>query len=199
MKIHLIRHAKTDANSKGLLICDPNEPLSDEGLFQAEKLSEYLKSLDISEIWCSSLPRAIQTIKPFLKYSSRKVTLFPELTEGQLNLDSSVLLEEPCYRNFTLPDSLKNFDLSEVPVRIPVKDETVGQFRGRVNEFIRALKTAKDIDSLLVITHGHYIREFLNMFLECKNCFRFPIKNCSETLIEFSDDIIIHHINKEVI
>lgn len=93
MKIHLIRHAKTDANSKGLLICDPNEPLSDEGLKQAEKLSEYLKSLDISDIWCSPLPRAIQTIKPFLEYSSRKVTLLPELTEGQLNLDSSVTLE----------------------------------------------------------------------------------------------------------
>lgn len=199
MKIHLIRHAKTHANSKGLLICDPNEPLSEEGLKQAEKLCEYLKSLEITEIWCSPLPRAIQTIIPFLEQSKKKVILRPELAEGQLNLDSSVPSEEPSYKEFALPDKFKPFYNNDGKIQIPILDETVGQFRGRVSEFIKAIKELKNIDSLLVVTHGHYIREFLNMFLECKNCFRFPIKNCSETLIEFSDDIIIHHINKELI
>ena len=165
MKIHLIRHAKTDANSRGLLICDPNEPLSEEGLQQADKLNEYLKSLEISEIWCSPLPRAIQTIIPFLEESKKKVTLKPELAEGQLNLDSSVPVEEPTYKNFSLPDKFQFFYDNNGEIQIPILDETVGQFRGRVSEFIKAIKTLKDVDSLLVIAHGHFIREFLNMFL----------------------------------
>lgn len=184
MKLHLIRHAQTEENSKGSLECDTDAPLNSDGLQQAVKLSKYLTLLTFNKIWCSPLTRARQTLNPFIKYVQIEPLYSPLLSEGQLNLDPSAPVSTPTLSPQT---------------GLPVVAESIGSFRGRVTAVL-SMARALDADAtILCITHGHFIRETLNIFLNAANYTRFPIGNCSDTLIEFGKDPIIHYVNRETI
>ena len=184
MKLHLIRHARTAANSKGLLACDPEEPLNSNGTQQAELLAKYLKKLSFDEIWCSPLLRARQTLEPFTECTQVQPQYLSLLCEGQLNLDSSAPILDPEL-------------LSESG--LPVDSESVGCFRGRVAAFLSQIRALDAEKTLLCLTHGHFIRETLNILLSATNYTRFPIGNCSDTLVELGKDQIIHYVNRTTI
>ncbi|MFV9691904.1 MAG: histidine phosphatase family protein [Desulfobacteria bacterium] len=184
MKLHLIRHCRTDANSKGKLSCDIDEPLNTDGIRQATLLSDYLKTLGIDEIWCSPLLRARQTLSPLLDCSQTEPVFLPLLCEGHLNLDSSAPISAP---EFSAESGF------------PMATESVGSFRGRVAAILSRAR-AVDVDrTVLCLTRGHFIRETLNIFLDAANYTRFPIGNCSDTLVEFGKDQIIHYVNRTTI
>ena len=82
---------------------------------------------------------------------------------------------------------------------LPPQGETVGAFRGRVRDFIDSLLCRDESGLVLIVTHGQFIREFLNMFLGATRYVRWPVDNCSETLVEVADDIFIRHVNRHVI
>ena len=184
MKLHLIRHAQTDANYKGLLECDTDEPLNSDGLQQAVKLSNYLKLLTFNEIWSSPLTRTRQTLAPFIKDAQVDPLYSPLLCEGQLNLDPSAPVSTPML-------SSQN-GLTAVA-------ESIGSFRGRVAAVLSRARALDTDTTVICMTHGHFIRETLNIFLNAANYTRFPIGNCSDTLIEFGKDQIIHYVNKATI
>ena len=183
MKFYIFRHAQTDANTAGQLSFAHDEMLSKAGAVQAWLFSDYLLSIDFDEIWVSPLPRAVATIEPYCDQTKRSMSLMPLLAEGKLNLDPNAPISEPEY------------DASG----FPVESETIGQFRGRVEAFIKKIMAKKGHGAVAVMTHGHFIREFLNMFLKASRYVRWPVDNCSETLIEVADDILIRHVNKKVI
>lgn len=184
MKLHLIRHAKTDANSKGLLSCEIDESLNNEGFQQAENLSNYLNSIEYNTIWCSPLLRAKQTLAPFLKSHEVHPRYISSLCEGQLNLDSSAPIVTPEY----LEDS-----------GLPKTPESIGCFRGRVSELISKARNENENSTVICITHGHFIREILNMIMATTNYTRFPVGNCSDTLVEFGETQLIHYVNRTTI
>lgn len=183
MKYHLVRHAQTDANSQGLLSCENSEALNAEGQRQAQRLSEYLLTQSFSAIWVSPIPRAIATIQPYCQASAQGYELMPLLAEGSYNLDPKAGVTCPVYGKDGLP----------------VSDESVDMFRGRVQQFTELVLNNVGSDSVLVITHGQFIREFLNMFLDASRYVRWPVNNCSETLIDVSGDVFIRHVNRDVI
>ena len=65
MKLIIVRHAESEANSKGISQGYKNEwedtPLSGKGEQQAKKVAQRLKSEEISLIYSSDLKRAKQT------------------------------------------------------------------------------------------------------------------------------------------
>ena len=183
MIITLIRHAQTDGNRSGALASNPNEQLSSLGEEQADRLANYLSRFKFSQIWTSPLPRALNTAAPTCKLLEKEYKVFPFLSEGQFNLDPSAPIIDPVY--------LDNGH--------PIPNEPVGMFRGRVNIFIGEIGKLDDKESILVISHGHYLREFLNMYLGATRYVRWPIENCNETIIEVKDDIFIRHVNKKII
>jgi broad specificity phosphatase PhoE len=181
MKLHFIRHAKTGANSKGLLSCDVDESLNEEGFQQASALAKYIESIQLDKIWCSPLLRAKQTLAPFLESKDFTPKYVPLLCEGQLNLDPSAPISSPEYA---------------LDSNLPTVSESIGRFRGRVSALL-AMASGENRDATVVcITHGHFIREALNMFLGASNYTRFPVGNCSDTLLEFGEFQFIHYINR---
>jgi broad specificity phosphatase PhoE len=188
MRCFLFRHAETDFNSNGNLSCSYKEPLNSNGLLQAKLLADHLIDRRFTEIWCSPLPRAKETIAPYGDSNSCNIKILPDLCEGQYNLNSKVPLAKP---------EFKFQPVINEPVAI--EDETIPQFRGRVQNLIGRLMSCRSNDSILVMTHGHFIREFINMLLSCTNYCRFPVNNCSETFIEIGQELTIHYINRDVI
>ena len=183
MKYHIIRHAQTNANSMGHLSCEDEEPLNEEGKKQAILLSNYLATLKIDDIIVSPLPRALATLKPYCEKTGLKATINPFLAEGMYNLDPNAGIDKPKFEN----------------TGYPAKDETIPQFRGRVNKFISEIINDTTEGTKVVIAHGQFIRELLNMLLDAKRYVRWPVGNCSETLLDIQADIFIRHVNKNVI
>jgi phosphohistidine phosphatase len=71
MKIHLLRHAKTNQNSETGQ--DIDRSLLEKGIKQAEKLAHYIQHIDFVDIHCSSSRRTRQTFEIVFKnkpYSS---------------------------------------------------------------------------------------------------------------------------------
>jgi uncharacterized phosphatase len=183
MKVYLLRHAQTDANSKGHLSCKNDECLNAAGKAQSEELCEYLLKNKFDAIWTSPLPRAIATIKPYVLAIGGKYAAKPLLAEGNYNINPNEKICPPLYGEDGLPP----------------QHEAVSNFRGRVQHFIELLLTQDPQKAILVMTHGQFIREFLNMFLGATRYVRWPVGNCSETLVEISEDAFIRHVNKTVI
>jgi len=183
MIYHIIRHAQTNANSLGHLSCEDDESLNEEGKRQAELLSNYLETLKFDNIIVSPLPRALATLKPYYEKTGRKATINPFLAEGMYNLDPNAGIDDPKFEK----------------TGYPVKNETIPQFRGRVNKFISEIVSDTGVGTKVVIAHGQFIRELLNMLLDAKRYVRWPVGNCSETLIDIQSDVFIRHVNKNVI
>lgn len=182
MRFHLLRHAQTEANAKGLLAYEIEEPLNSVGLHQADLLVEYLRRIEFDEILCSSLIRARQTIEPYLKSNPKIIVKYePLLCEGQFNLDSSAPTRNPEFSPET---------------GLPIEPETLGAFRGRVVAMLSQLQGYGEDSTILCVTHGHFIRELLNNLLSEKNYRDFATDNCSDTLVELGEHTVIHYVNR---
>ena len=183
MRCYLIRHAQTEANAQGLLSCEHAECLNAVGRVQAGHLRDYLLKLDFDALWVSPLTRAIATIQPYCEATGCGYEAMPMLAEGRFNLNPNAEIADPVYSEDGLP----------------LRDESVESFRGRVRQFINLLLSDNSDRSIVVVTHGQFIREFLNMLLGASRYVRWPVGNCSETLVEFADDVFIRHVNRVVV
>ncbi len=177
MEIYLLRHAETEANKKGCLSSHADDMLTDRGLEQANNIVDELNNLNAQSILCSPYPRAIQTIMPFSNSSSLEIEVHPCLAEGQLVLESSLLAEPPEYSG-----------------GYPIKNETKGQFIGRSKQAVELILN-QEKDTVLVVSHGHMIRELLNILLNTTHKVRFPHANCGLSCVSIGKNPVVQYIN----
>jgi broad specificity phosphatase PhoE len=69
----------------------------------------------------------------------------------------------------------------------------------RINVIISRLRSEPVATDIVIVTHGHFIREFMNYFINAGKFLRFPVKNCSETKIEIGEVDTIHYVNRELV
>jgi len=182
MDIFLLRHAETQSNSQGALSSCSEDPLTKFGLEQANSIIEPLEKLDINSIVSSPYLRAIKTIMPFAKVSGLKINEHSCLAEGQLVLDSAIKSVDPEY---------------EISTGYPIKHESQEQFIGRAEEASKLL-LKQEGSRVLVVSHGHMIRELLNIFIQTENKIRYPHDNCALTHISFGKNLTIRYINRAI-
>ena len=85
--IIFLRHAQAENNTKRILAGrTEGVSLTKTGIEQAERISEYLKPLDISAIYSSPIERAKHTAEIVTKNSAIDVELDDRLTEIDLSL-----------------------------------------------------------------------------------------------------------------
>ena len=59
--IYIIRHGKTELNRANVLPGRSDHPLNEEGILQAKKASEKMRSVSFDHVFSSPLIRALQT------------------------------------------------------------------------------------------------------------------------------------------
>ncbi|MCP4323071.1 MAG: histidine phosphatase family protein [Alteromonadales bacterium] len=182
MDIFLLRHGETESNRQGLLSSFSEDPLTEKGVAQSFNIVEHLEKLDIQTILCSPYLRAQETIKPFSLATGMKVEIHKSLAEGQLVLDSLVKPITPSYCKVTGD---------------PISNETQGQFIGRAFSALQLILNQEN-DRILVVSHGHMIRELLNIFIKPAEKMRFPHVNCGITRLSIGENQMIHYINREL-
>jgi len=182
MDIFLLRHAETESNRKGLLSSFSEDPLTDKGVAQSFDIVDSLEKLEIQTILCSPYLRALETIKPFSRAVGMEIEMHRSLAEGQLVLDTSVKPINPSYCKVS---------------DHPILDETQEQFVGRAFSAAQFILNQKN-NRILVVSHGHMIRELLNIFIKPVEKMRFPHENCGITKLSIGENQMIHYINREL-
>ncbi len=188
MNVLLVRHAESQGNANGDYSVLSHDSLSPNGLAQAKALSRCLQLWSFEAIFVSPLQRAMETLVPYLEATKQRAEIWPELAEACWQSP-----EEP-------PSAAWNPQPASVPLDIaryftyrdnkavkPSESEAFGQGLGRVHatrERIQAL--ADSPHTFLVVTHGHFLREFLNLLLETPSPVEFPHENCGMTMLTYA-------------
>jgi len=81
LDIYFVRHAETLANATGVNNNDNSNIFSKTGDEQVSALTDKLKPLHFDAILVSPVPRAINTILPYLKETGQKGEIWPEIAE----------------------------------------------------------------------------------------------------------------------
>jgi broad specificity phosphatase PhoE len=76
--ILLVRHGNTKFNKEKIFRGHTDIPLDDTGLIQAEKTGKLLNDIEISNIYCSPLSRAVQTAEKISRYQKHPVKIIEE-------------------------------------------------------------------------------------------------------------------------
>ncbi len=188
MKLLLIRHAQSQGNATGNYSVASHDSLSDQGRAQAKTLSGCLQSLNFDKIIVSPLQRAMETIIPYIEATHQRAEIWPEIAEGcwQPPVDEprTVWRSQPA----SLPAPLAHlFDFRNGNAIKPV-DKTFeeGVLRAQATrQLLREMAELHPQDCVLMLTHGHFLRELLNCLLDTNKVISFAHENCGMTSLTF--------------
>jgi broad specificity phosphatase PhoE len=185
MEIILIRHGEVEANLSEGLESGLEDELTPKGFLQALSMANALLPAEIGAILCSPLPRAVQTVEPFSKKAKLDIELVPGLAEGHLMLEDHI---EPQAPEYYVHESIG---------QLPLESESHGQFFMRIKQSLDLIQQ-QDAKRVLVVSHGHAIREMINQLLELPKRVRFPHGNCHATSITLSVTKMVNYINRNI-
>lgn len=146
-KIYIVRHGKTDWNTKGLLQGITDIEINEEGIQQAKELAQMINRDEIDICICSPLKRAIKTAEILI--SSKEKIIYDNMIverrfgnyEGKpINLD---LIEKQW--DYKLNDSSNNI-------------ESLQDCLERANKFLKKIKTKYPNKTILIVSHGSFIK-----------------------------------------
>ena len=181
-KIVLIRHAHSTANAAGVLSGQmPNVHLSKSGQEQAERLTERLGKLTISQVQVSPMDRCTETLAPWLAKYGKNVTVLtePNLIEVDYGKWSgkklSTLSRAKLWRQVQGKPSAVTFP----------EGESLAQMQ------VRAMKTvhdffASDLELTIMVSHGDVIKAIVasSMGMHLDDFQRIVIDPASITILE---------------
>ncbi len=126
LEVYFVRHAETLANVSGVHTTKTNTTFTQRGEEQIKILTSQLKEHQFDAILVSSLPRALNTVLPYLRASSQTGEVWPELAEccwqspqsspakGELIAAAPITLSQEQLSYFTFRDSASQFDYRNV-------------------------------------------------------------------------------------
>ena len=184
--IIFLRHAQAENNTKRILAGHTEGvPLTKTGIQQAERISEYLKPLDISAIYSSPITRASTTAEIVAKSSSLDVGLDERLTEidmgkfTRMNYDDMFAKYGNIFLKFYEND----------PVISEHKVETFPDVQKRVLDMVDHVLKKHNNENVILVTHMDPIKSMLArvMDLKPKTLFELIIANASFTILTEQD------------
>ena len=156
--LYLVRHCSTSENDSKILCSDKDIELSENGLKQASKLSEWFADKKIAIILSSDMLRATQTSDFIRKVTKAPIEKYTELRERKVSVEySSLLLNE--LLAIRLSKSQKYFDPTQDWDNVPdvESDETV---------FLRTKAILQHIKTLFRMLNDHpELKSKINIYL----------------------------------
>ena len=160
LEIYFVRHAETMANVSGMHNTQTSSTFSQRGEEQIKALTSQLQGHQFDAILVSSLPRALNTILPYLQVSNQTAEVWPELAEccwqspqrspakGELIADAPITLSQEQLGYFTFRNSASQFDY-----RNDSYSDGVARVRQAV-KFIKQRYFGTD-QTILIVAHYH--------------------------------------------
>jgi probable phosphoglycerate mutase len=180
--IIFLRHAQAENNTKRILAGrTEGVSLTKTGIQQAERISEYLKPLDISAIYSSPIGRAKHTAEIVTKNSAIDVELDERLTEidmgkfTRMNYDDMFAKYGNIFLKFYEDD----------PVIAEHEVETFPSVQKRILDMVDHVIKKHKNENVILVTHMDPIKSMLAnvMDLKPKTLFELIIANASFTIL----------------
>ncbi len=180
--IIFLRHAQAENNTERILAGrTEGVPLTKTGIEQAERISEYLKPLDISAIYSSPIERASHTAEIVAKNRSLEVVLDERLTEIDMGKFTRMNYDDMFakYGNIFLKFYENDPVISEHEV------ETFPDVQKRVLDMVDHVLKKHNNENVILVTHMDPIKSMLAkvMNLLPETLFELIIANASLTII----------------
>jgi len=186
--IIFLRHAQAENNTKRILAGrTEGVPLTKTGIEQAERITKYLTSIDISAIYSSPIERASHTAEIVAKNRSLEVVLDERLTEIDMGKFTRMNYDDMFakYGNIFLKFYENDPVISEHEV------ETFPDVQKRVLDMIEYVLKKHNNENVILVTHMDPIKSMLAkvMNLVPETLFELIIANASLTIIKEQDKI----------
>lgn len=202
MKILIIRHAESNGNAaSGDYSVADADALSPKGLEQAEELAKSLETWQIDKVIVSPKQRALQTIAPYLAKTGRKAELWPEVVEACWHEERETPADTWESKPAELPkDIAQYFAFRDGSAIQPSQDSFSTGFR-RVYDTVERIEKSfcQTEKTILMVSHGFFIREMLNLMLKLPEFEEFHHDNCGMTLLSFDKKWVMEFCNRKII
>ena len=184
--IIFLRHAQAENNTeRNLAGRTEGVPLTKTGIEQAERISEYLKPLDISAIYSSPIERASHTAEIVAKNNSLDHNLDDRLTEIEMGKFTRMNYDDMFAKYGNI--FLKFYEND--PVIAEHEVETFPQVQSRILDMVNHMVEKHKNENVILVTHMDPIKSMLStvMGLKPKTLFELIIANASLTIIKEQD------------
>lgn len=170
IQVTLIRHGKTDGNTKGKYIGITNEPLCEQGIAQLKML---VKNRDIPQVeWCytSGMIRAIETADICYKR-------LDYIVENKLNECDFGDFEGQTYEQLNGDIDYQRFLDSNGTTPFPNGEDPL-EFRNRcITGFNNIVHSHKNGDKIAIVCHGGTIMSILEKITATHEFYKWQIEN----------------------
>jgi broad specificity phosphatase PhoE len=155
MTFYIIRHADKEwGNHFNSKLRHQDEPISQKGKAQAEKLVPYFVDKDISRIYISAYVRTGQTVAPLVEH----LNLLPIMDERLNEIDNGLfdgLAREEIEQKF--PEEWQAYRARKTDFRFP-EGETGQEAQKRLVDFLNEKQEAHGDENTLIVCHDGLIR-----------------------------------------
>lgn len=152
--IYLVRHCNPDYSLEST-VGEHNMPLSEIGLAQRKYLTKRLKTMEIDQIYASSLLRAQETAMPFAKAAKLKLAIDKRLDE----IDWKDWYRIP-YFNMSEKTRIKRFKpYSHL-------DKNLDKFQGLCRRLIADIYKQHQGKSVALFCHGNIIKTIITSIMD---------------------------------
>ena len=172
MKLHLIRHAESEANAAS----DLDNPtyyydakITLRGKEQAKKLHDKIKHIKFDKYFCSPLTRTLETFS--IIFPNINPIIDPLLREHlyhscDVGRQPKILKKEFAHYNF---NNLRDFWWNN---NISINDKTIkkenhNDIKKRLISFLKNIQTLRD-KNIVIVSHGTFLSQITNYMLD--NC-----------------------------
>lgn len=184
VRIYVIRHGQTEANTRSACVGSLDYPLNETGLSQAQKLAGKL-NIKADAVYCSPLSRAMQTIRPYMEqHSDLKLEIIPELTERDFGL-----WEDYSYKQISEmePEQFRIWQDNYFDYKLP-NGESLIEVHNRVRPFLDEIRTSHDGQTVFLVTHLCTGRQIISelLGLDAYKARSFFLDNASFAVIDYN-------------
>ncbi len=188
LRIYFVRHGETIWNTLKIFQGRQDSPLTEVGINQAEKLSEYIKDIHFDKIYSSPQSRAKKTAEILLGDRKLNIIEIPELQEINMgNVEG--IPRENFEKNF--PEEYHNFWNNAIAYNpIAFNGESYQEVLDRVKVGLEKLIQENKNGTVLVVSHGVTLKAIFNIIKKhgIKEFSEQEVpQNTSTTIVEYSD------------
>lgn len=189
VELFLIRHASCDIkeSDNGIALS-----VSRKGKQEISALTEHLLNIDLDEVVCSTMERAIETATPIAETHNLQLTKFPELNEidrGEVRTDQMWLSNAQYYARWKKHETDLPFPNGENGMDVWVRSKYVID---RICENASAKPAGTTPYRACIITHGGTIRALICGLLGIPEQLRYQfaanLHSCSVSIIRLASD-----------
>lgn len=178
-----LRHGQAKNNVERILAGRAKGfPLTDQGIQQAEQIGTFLKSFNVSKIYCSPVERAEHTARIVADKVSLNCTVDERLTEIGMGSFSGMHYDEMLKKHGNV--FLKFYQNHPIVEENGI--ETFSSVKNRILDMVSHCSQKHEGETVLLVTHMDPIKSMISTVLQPKpeSLYEMIIRNASLTILK---------------